>query len=71
MGAMPPFDDESRRVELIHRLNQVPGFNIPDDAVRRTSRITLDLLVDPKSLAMFYAEVEWFLDQARLHTEDS
>lgn len=71
MGTMPPFDDEAKRVELIHRLNQMPGVNIPDDAVRRVGKITLNLLVDPKSLAMFFAAVEWFFDQARLYAGDS
>jgi hypothetical protein len=30
-----PFDDESKRLELVHRLNEIPGVSIPEDAICR------------------------------------
>lgn len=30
LGPIPPFDDERRRLEIVHRLNQVPGVELPE-----------------------------------------
>ena len=31
MHRMPPFDDEGKRVELVRRLNAIPGVQIPEE----------------------------------------
>ncbi len=42
----PPFDDHERRVELQHKLNSIPGVDIPDDALEKQPSIPIDALTD-------------------------
>src|SRR5205085_364272 len=32
--ARPPFDDEAKRAELLHRLNEIPGVSFTSDRIR-------------------------------------
>jgi hypothetical protein len=66
MGAMPPFDQVAMREEFLRRLNEVPGVQIPSDAINRRPGLPLKVFATPESLAALLAGFEWFVSQARL-----
>lgn len=57
----PPFDEEAKRLELLHRLNAIPGVSIPPDAIARRPSFPLKLLAGPREREQFFAAFEWFL----------
>jgi hypothetical protein len=65
MNGMPPFDQEAKRLEFVRRLNDVPGVQIPEDAINRRPSLPLGLFVRPEALATLLAAFEWFLSEAR------
>jgi hypothetical protein len=63
---MPPFDDEVKRVELVRRLNAIPGVQIPEeDAVNRRPSVPLATFAPPEALAALLASLEWILMEIR------
>jgi hypothetical protein len=61
----PPFDDETKRLQLLQRLNQVRGVNIPADAISRRPSISLALLAAPEVMEPFLGVLDWVLDEIR------
>lgn len=55
----PPFDSEAKRKELLDRLNQIPGFGIPEDAISRRPNIYLAVLKNEDSLKQFLGTLDW------------
>ena len=41
MRTRPPFDDPARRLELLDKVNAIPGISLPPDAIKRRPRLTL------------------------------
>lgn len=64
MASMPPFDLEAKRVELCRLLNEVPGVQIPEDAINRRPSLPMRLFA-ADALAPLLAAFEWFLDEAQ------
>jgi hypothetical protein len=61
-----PFDDESARLELLRRINEAPGVDLPDDGITRRPSIPLSVLAaDPSALARFTDAISWALDAVR------
>jgi hypothetical protein len=58
-----PFDVDEKRLELLRRLNELPGVDLPEDAIRRRPSILLVTLVDPSALAMFLKGIEWTIQE--------
>lgn len=63
MKTMPPFDDESRRKQLLGMLNAIPGVNMPEDAITRRPSIKLTTLEDGVAYEQFEAALDWVLEQ--------
>jgi hypothetical protein len=61
----PPFDDSSRRLELLRRLNEVPGVNIPEDGTERRPSIPLSALIDGTALGQFINVLDWYVEQVK------
>ena len=59
----PPFDEESKRLEWLHRLNQVPGLSIPTDRVSRYASVPLSKLRDNAVLQQFLSTCDWALHE--------
>jgi len=59
----PPFDSESKRKELLERLNQIPGFSIPDDAIERRPNVYLAVLKNKDSLNQFLETLDWTVQE--------
>jgi hypothetical protein len=65
MQTKPPFDDQSKRLELLHRLNQIPAVAIPTDAIPRRPNIALSTLKDETAMAQFLETLDWVLEEIR------
>lgn len=62
----PPFDDPSLRDELLRRLNEVAGVELPEDVVTRRPTIPLALFVDDQgALDAFLAVLDRFCETVR------
>jgi hypothetical protein len=61
----PPLDDQSKRQELLRRLNEIPGVAIPADGITRRPSIPLSLLKDEAVLSQFLATFDWVIQEIR------
>ena len=58
-----PFDDPAVRLELLRRLNLIPGVNFNGDVITRRPSIGYSILRNPDSLQKFFEAIDWFLNQ--------
>lgn len=63
--ARSPFSDEMKRKELLNRLNQIPGVNIPEKAVTRRPNIFLSLFKDASLLEQLLETLDWVVDEIK------
>ena len=60
LKARPPFDDEETRLELLHRVNEIPGVSFSRDVITKRPSIQLSLLAgDPSALEQLQRVLEW------------
>ena len=64
-SSRPPFDEESKRLELLHRLNQIPGVSIPNDGIDRFPRFNISLLKDETAFKQFTDTLGWIVREIR------
>ena len=60
-----PFDNLGLRLEMMTRLNAIPGIAIPPTSVDKWPTIPLEVLVDDIALQKFLATFEWFIARTR------
>ncbi|MDA2807786.1 DUF262 domain-containing protein [Nocardiopsis suaedae] len=60
----PPFDDADLRLELLKRLNQVPGIELPEAALERRPSFPVSALTG-ESQEIVRETLEWFLGHCR------
>ena len=65
VGQRPPFNDESKRLDLLERLNQIAGVRLPPDAISRYPSIRLGTLNDPAALEQFLGTLDWVVQEIR------
>jgi hypothetical protein len=65
MKDKPPFDDEAKRNELRLKLNQVPGVDIPAEAVTLRPRIYLSTLKNEAAVTQFLDALRWFVNEVK------
>lgn len=61
----PPFDDPNSRIELIRRLNEIPGVNIRPDYTSGYPSFPIILLKVEAALVQFQKVVDWVVDRVR------
>jgi hypothetical protein len=61
----PPFTADEKRLELLRRLNKIPGANLPEDGIFRRPSVPLSALVDAKALSTFLEVIEWTIDEVK------
>jgi hypothetical protein len=61
----PLFASEARRLEILEKLNAIPGIALPESAIRRRPNIPLAALVGDNRLNQFLAVFEWYLEQVK------
>ena len=62
---VPPFNDETRRYELIEKLNRIPGISIPSDGVTRRPTFDMAKLTSEPERSQFLNTMLWAVEQAR------
>jgi len=60
-----PFDNESKRMELLDRLNQIPGVYIPADAITRRPNIPLSQFKEDERLKQFLDTLDWVVQEIK------
>lgn len=60
-----PFDNEDLRRELLRRLNEAPGVNIPEDSIAKGPSIPLKILGDRNALEKFLNAFTWAVQRIR------
>jgi len=65
MKSKPPFDDESVRMELLRRLNALPGITIPANAITRRPSIPLSRLKGNNILMQFLETINWVIQEIK------
>ena len=65
MQTRPPFDNEAKRLELLHRLNELPGVSLPSDAISRRPSVALSTLKDEAVLKKFLDTFDWVIQEIK------
>jgi hypothetical protein len=60
-----PFDVESKRIELLHKFNEIPGISIPEDAFDRYPGLPLSILKEESVLRQFLETLDWFIQEIK------
>ena len=63
MQNWPPFDDESRRLELLRSFNQIPGVSIREDLISRRPALDLSVLRDKAAMKRFLDALDWAIEE--------
>lgn len=65
MRRNPPFDDEARRLELLHRFNQVPGISIPRSRLNVRPAFPIGVLENGAAFTAFVEVLDWMVQAYR------
>jgi hypothetical protein len=60
---VPPFDDQSLRRELLHRLNEVPGLSFTADKLAKRPGFSLSRFKDAAALERFLGTLDWVVEE--------
>lgn len=60
-----PFDDERKRLELLDRLNKIPGVALPADAIALYPSIPLASIADDAAMKAFLAVWDWYIAEVK------
>jgi hypothetical protein len=63
MQLKPPFNDELKRLEVLRRLNEIPGITIPDKAIDKYPSVPLSVLNNEAALNQFLETLDWFVQE--------
>lgn len=61
----PPFNDEMKRKELLGRLNQIPGVEIPEKAITKRPNIFLSTFKEESSLGLLLETLNWVIQEIK------
>lgn len=62
---IPAFHSDEERLDLVRRLNEIPGINLPPDCIGKYPTILLSTLSDPNALERFLKVIAWTIEQAK------
>jgi hypothetical protein len=66
LKARPPFDNEQTRLELLRRVNEIPGVSYGSEVITKRPSIPLSLLAsEPAALEQLKRVLEWVEEQAK------
>ena len=65
MRTRPPFDDDHLRLELVDRLNRIPGVDIPPERAAGIPTIPMSTFVDDEKLNAFLDVFDWVVQVIR------
>jgi hypothetical protein len=67
----PPFNEEQRRLELLYKLNQIQGVDIPSEKVSARPSVPLTVLLPANEYQKFTVIFQWFIDEVKGRTDSS
>jgi hypothetical protein len=63
--ARPPFDNEAMRLELLRRVNEIPGVSFGPEVITKRPSIPIAVLVsNPRALDQLKAVLRWVAETA-------
>ncbi|HEY3398736.1 MAG TPA: hypothetical protein VGM19_13865 [Armatimonadota bacterium] len=65
MVVLPPFDGVAKRKELLERLNQIPGWDLPPEAIGKYPNVKLESLTTRANMDLFLETLDWFLSEVQ------
>ena len=65
MKTRPPFDDPAKRLELLDKLNALPGISLPPDAIEKRPRLTLRWMAEEGRVERFLEVLGWVVGEVR------
>ncbi len=65
LKSRPIFNSEKKRLELLQKLNSIPGVSIPENTLSKRPSISLELLKNEKSLGLFFNAFDWLIQQIK------
>jgi hypothetical protein len=65
MKPNPPFDNPAKRLELLRRLNQIPGVSLPEEAITGRPSIPISTFKDEPTLDQFLKVLNWVVKEIR------
>ena len=65
MRKKPPFDSESKRLELLHHFNEITGVNLTSEMIDGLPKFPLSILHDEARLNQFIKTLDWFVSEIR------
>ncbi|HEX8228514.1 MAG TPA: hypothetical protein VF826_04285 [Chloroflexia bacterium] len=65
MRTKPPFTDDSRRLELLQKINSVLGTNLPPEAITRRPSVPISVLQNTQVLTSFLQVFDSVVDEIR------
>ena len=54
------------RIDLLDKINEIPGVHFDDDAINKRARIPFDSLTSPATLEKLKAAMSWLIEQVKL-----
>jgi hypothetical protein len=60
-----PFDDETKRKQLLARFNSIPGIEIPAHAISRYPSVPLSVLTSEAAMKEFLAVLDWYIAEVK------
>lgn len=56
---------DEKRIELLRRLNEIPGVNLPQDSIGRYPSIPLSTLASGSALEQFLRAIAWTIEEVK------
>lgn len=67
----PPFDTVEKRLELMEKLNDIPGISLTRDVITRRPSVPLAIFRDEENLKTFLSIYEWYISQIDSHSAEN
>lgn len=65
MSRRSPFDADLKRIELLGQFNQIPGVELPVDAIGRRPSIRMSVLTGDGALPKLLSVLDWYVGQIK------
>ena len=60
-----PFKTAERRIELLDRLNQIPGIALEKSSITKRPTFPLSALLESSAMEQFLAVFDWYVEEVR------
>ncbi len=65
MTKNPPFAADDKRLDLLRRLNEIPGVSLPQDSISKFPQIPLSTLVSANAVEQFLKALAWAIEEVK------